>query len=454
MTSISITSKNSSVTLNSGSKTIIVQMNRKENPDEYKLVLLLKNTYDKEMFHNNFDTWTIEEQYYWINKNLSKFYPNVPETLLEYIPASFHQLNFDRSPLKVPEWLDMDKYHRGQKFIRENYTSIMIAKMFGLIHVYSFHDGLKPVIIGDRSHTPYLGFERYLSTLKRISNWYNGEPWIEGTQAYKDMQVAHKSHLMMRKKLCQMDNNQIDAISRIAEPWCSDREILLKDFVMACPFEKLGQRPYVTISESPYRPKGINNADLAATQAAFVCMVLLRSQDIGIHDASDKDIDAFCHMWRCYGYYLGLEDKYNFFRGNFEEIKQRAQDFYQYWIIPNFKNITPEWEHMTRCIIESINFYPFLYMPYKTMVLIASDLLNLNMSHLYTSLSYSEWIAYKIYKFILQHALKLSIIRGLVNKLLIYILNKASNYNPKKKAELQEESKKLLSGLNGSAKVS
>ncbi|XP_070155017.1 uncharacterized protein [Polyergus mexicanus] len=160
MTSISNTSKNSSVTLNSGSKTIIVQMNRKENPDEYKLVLLLKNTYNKEMFHNDFDTWTIEEQYYWINKNLSKFYPNVPKTLLEYIPASFHQLNFDRSPLKVPEWLDMDKYHRGQKFIRENYTSIMIAKLFGLIHLYSFHDGLKPIIIGDRSHTPYLGFER------------------------------------------------------------------------------------------------------------------------------------------------------------------------------------------------------------------------------------------------------------------------------------------------------
>ncbi|KAL6420203.1 hypothetical protein ACFW04_013823 [Cataglyphis niger] len=386
-------------------------------------------------FHN--DTWTIEEQDHWINKNLSKFYPNVPETLLEYIPASFHQLDFDRSSVNVPEWLNMDKYRRGQKFVRENYASIMIAKLLGIIHVYSFNDGLKPIIIGGHGHTPFFGFQRYLSTIKRISSWYSGEPWIKGTQAYKDLQVTNKLHLMMRRKLCQMDNEQIDGKSKIAEPWCPDHEIFLKDFAMS----------FAT------RPKGTNNVDLPATQAVFVCMVLLRPQDIGIHNAIDKDIDAFCHMWRCYGYFLGLEDKYNFFRGSLEEIKQRSRDFYQYWITSNFKNITLEWEHMTRCLIEPINFYPFVYISYKMMVLIASDLLDLNMPHLYASLSYSEWIAYKVYKFIFQHALKLSFIREFFNKLLIHILNKASNYNSEKKAELQERSKKLLPSLNGSTRV-
>ncbi|XP_070154773.1 uncharacterized protein [Polyergus mexicanus] len=447
---MSINTFKKSAPLNYGDKITIAQANRKENPDEYKLVLLLKSTYDKRLFHNDFDTWTIEEQYHWINKNLSTFYPNVPETLLKYIPAYFRQLDFDRSPLKVPEWLDMDKYRRGQKFVRENYAAIILIKLVGLIHVYSFNNGLKAIIIGGRSHTPYLGFERYQSTLKRIISWYSGEPWVKGTQAYKDMQVVHKLHLMMTKKLCQMDNEQIDAISKIAEPWCPDREIFFKDFTMSCPFEKVGQRPYIMINESPERPKGINNAEVAFVQAVFLGMFLLRPQDIGVHDATDKDIDAFCHMWRCYGYYLGLEDEYNFCHGSFEEIKQRIRDLYQYWITPNFKNVTPEWEHVTKCIIEPINFYPFIYMPYKAMVLIAFDLLDLNMSHLYTSLSYSEWIAYKVYKFILQHALKLFIIRVLFNKLIIYILKKLSNYSSEKKAELQKKSKKLLSDLNGS----
>lgn len=137
---------------------------------------------------------------------------------------------------------------------------------------------------------------RYLSTIKRISNWYSGKPSIKGTQAYKDLQVAHKLHLMMRRKLCQMDNEQINALSIIVEPWCPDHEILLKNFAMVCPFEKFGLRPYIKISESPYRPKRINNMNLTALQAVFVCMVLLRSQDTGIHNATDKDIDAFCHM--------------------------------------------------------------------------------------------------------------------------------------------------------------
>lgn len=74
------------------------------------------------------------------------------------------------------------------------------------------------------------------------------------------------------------------------------------------------------------------------------------------------------------------------------------RDLYQYWVIENFKELTPEWEHRTRCIVVPLNFYPFFYMPYKVMTLIATDGLNLSMPHLYESLNYTEWITYKLYK--------------------------------------------------------
>jgi len=74
------------------------------------------------------------------------------------------------------------------------------------------------------------------------------------------------------------------------------------------------------------------------------------------------------------------------------------QDFYHSWIIPNLKEVTPEWEHMTRCIIESVNYYPLMRMPYKTLVLTATDMFDLNMPFLHESLSYFEWIHYKIFK--------------------------------------------------------
>jgi len=158
MTSNSSTFKNIS---NSKNNIIEIQENQKKNSDKREQVLLFKNIFAREMFPNNFDTWTIKGQYIWINKNLSKFYPNVPETLLGYIPALFHQINFDRSPVQLPEWIDIDKYRRGQRFVSKNYYAIIMAKIIGLIYIQSFNDGLKAIIIGGQSHTPDLGFKRY-----------------------------------------------------------------------------------------------------------------------------------------------------------------------------------------------------------------------------------------------------------------------------------------------------
>lgn len=141
-------------------------------------------------------------------------------------------------------------------------------------------------------------------------NWYNGEPWIKGTNAYKDMQVTRRMHLTLRMKLCKMDNGQIDAACVFAKPWCPDRELLLKDFTAACPSEEFKQRPYVICSKSLYKQKSINNSDMAGVQSSFIVLPVLYPQNIGIHNTTDEDLEAFCHMWRCFGYFLGLEDEY------------------------------------------------------------------------------------------------------------------------------------------------
>jgi len=150
-----------------------------------------------------------------------------------------------------------------------------------------------------------------LSTINRILTWYSEDPWIKGTKAYKDMQVARSMHVAIRRKLYQMSNEQIDAACKFANPWSPDCELLRKDFAAVCSPEKFGQRPYTIISKtSPYKPKGINNADFAITQSCFIALSLLYPQNIGIYDATDEDLEGYCHMWKCYGYFLGLEDEY------------------------------------------------------------------------------------------------------------------------------------------------
>jgi len=55
----------------------------------------------------------------------------------------------------------------------------------------------------------------------------------------------------MNVKLRQLDNEQIDAASKIAEPWCPDRKILLKDFaMMACTFEKFAHHSLPIMNKS------------------------------------------------------------------------------------------------------------------------------------------------------------------------------------------------------------
>ncbi|EZA56901.1 hypothetical protein X777_02752 [Ooceraea biroi] len=374
------------------------QANQQPYSDEYEHVMLLKNTFDQNLFPSEFDKWTVNEQCDWVNENLRKFYPNVPESLLELIPASFHQGNYDRSGTSVPEWFDIDKYRKGQKFVKDNYIAVVSCMLLAVLHMYSFEDIVRGFIMGGNVHIPYPAFHRYLSTIWRITNWFNGEPWVEGTTAFKDMRATRRLHLLVRRKICRLDNDKIDAACTFANPWCPSRDIMLKDFSVMCLSEKDGQRPYKLFAESPYRPKSLSTAHLAATQCCFMGLVLLYPQQFGAHNVTDDELEAFCHIWRCYGYFLGIEDEYNFCRGSFEQVKQRTRDFYQYWLMPNFKDISPEWEHMTRCIVEPFNYLPLTYIPYKTAVLFSTEVFDIKMPNLRASLNYSERIAYKMWR--------------------------------------------------------
>lgn len=148
-----------------------------------------------------------------------------------------------------------------------------------------------------------LSYWRYLSTICRIRNWMTGDPWTVGTRAYNDIQTVRKMHRAIRLKLLEHDNEEIDRATKIRDPWCPNRETILKDF-SSC--------PYPTVENGCLHllitPKGLNQADMGATQFTFVGMVLLYPHKFGIY-ASDEDMAAFCHTWRGIGYLLGMEDQ-------------------------------------------------------------------------------------------------------------------------------------------------
>ncbi|KAL6428392.1 hypothetical protein ACFW04_008582 [Cataglyphis niger] len=335
----------------------------------------------------NYDEWTNEEQYKHITENIKIYVPNLPDSLVSFVSAALYRGDCGRSSTNIPLWLDMDEFRRGQKFAREHIFSIIFSNVLSLFEIFAFTEGLKPMILSQQSHTPYLALKRYLSTARRVRNWMLEDFWNENTQAHKDIQVVRKMHRAIRLKLCEYDYNEIDAAAKIPNPYCPDRKIILEDF-SSCPYPTVENGCFHLI----IRPKGLNQADMSATQFAFMGMLLLYSHKFGIH-ASDGDMKAFCHVWRSIGYVLGIQDEFNFCRGNLEEIKQRARDFTKIWVKPYLRQITPEWEHMLRCVT-SLNDGGNMF---KMSLLFVADLLDIDMPRMRSTLTFFQRVQWMLY---------------------------------------------------------
>ena len=87
--------------------------------------------------------------------------------------------------------------------------------------------------------------------------------------------------------------------------------------------------------------------------------------------------------------------RYNFCRGTLEDVKNRSKDFLEYWVKPNFRIITPECEHMMRCVVEGLQYY-FPGSTYETCLLDLAEIMSLHMPRLYGTISYSTWIRHSM----------------------------------------------------------
>ncbi|XP_029174441.1 uncharacterized protein LOC114943046, partial [Nylanderia fulva] len=385
----------------------------------------------------DFDQWTLQEQYDHLINNINKYFPNIPESLRFVLPAIFKDGDCGRPANERPDWLDMDKFYRGQQFALRYLTGVALSGLMSLLMIFNFADGLKPLILSQKSNTPYRAFKRYLSTNRRFMNWYISDPWREGTQAYRDIQMVRKLHRNMREKLCKISDDQIDRESEITQLMCPAFKTIARDFEETCPTGKSWQCPYTML-----RMKGLNQGDMSGTQFALMGLIVLYPEQFGVHNASEEDLEAFCHLWRGLGYLLGIEDQYNFCRGSLQDVRRRAEDFIEYWVKPNFPTVTAKWEHMSICVFEGIGFIA-LFKSYKAFLLYLCNVLKLDMPGLYKSLSWSETIMYWALK-CLFFLLKFPDVSRIMNAIFHKDLNRATEFGTEKLATLEKKSSKII----------
>ena len=70
---------------------------------------------------------------------------------------------------------------------------------------------------------------------------------------------------------------------------------------------------------------------------------------------SSSDFDDFLHMWRVFGYYLGVEDKFNPVRETVEETISLLWDIGHELLIPSILNLDRTAIHMGKVVTKGFN---------------------------------------------------------------------------------------------------
>lgn len=73
-------------------------------------------------------------------------------------------VSHDGPSFEKPDWLDQEKFRRGQRFARDNLAGLFLGQYYGLLCLLCHRESLQTLIATQKSHTPYLAFKRYVGT--------------------------------------------------------------------------------------------------------------------------------------------------------------------------------------------------------------------------------------------------------------------------------------------------
>lgn len=330
-----------------------------------------------------------------------------------------------------PEWFDLDKFRRGQRVATKHLFGLLLAEMVSLFMLLSFPGPRLSLIFTGKSDTPYKSFKRYLSTMTRVGSWYLDDIWQPGTKGHKNIEAVRAMHEKARNEL---HNTKLDEVyekgilsrgctfaCKGAAIWSPLHEKIREDFQGSCPYPRPNQRPFLHYKRNPVF---MNQMDMVITQFGFVGLFILFPHKFGAHGLCDEDMNAFVYLWRCIGYILGTDDMYNLCNGDLETVRQRSRDIINFWVKPNLREVSRDWEHMTRCIVEGVSFY-IPGITFEISLLYLCNMLDIYAPRLRAALTLTQEIIYHLMNFVFLVLMRLPGVCLFFNWLLTLAIRKA-----------------------------
>ncbi|XP_059472382.1 uncharacterized protein LOC132194845 [Neocloeon triangulifer] len=218
------------------------------------------------------------------------------------------------SPMELPPWFDLEKFKRGQEFMRRNIFTFLYSKLSGLMCLLAVPSILRVLSCTSQSSEPCSAFNRYFSTLSHMMEWYDGDLLEPGSKAYQSLKLIRSRHSAAAKR------------SR-----------------------KLGL---------------MSQFDMIVTQFGFIGFAILHPKFFALHREKQEAWEGIAHFWRTVGYLLGIEDRFNLCTGSLEETKSLCLAIEEKVVAPGLRNPPSHFEPMAtalitgmQCLIPSLDFH-------------------------------------------------------------------------------------------------
>ncbi|XP_013146939.1 PREDICTED: uncharacterized protein LOC106109846 [Papilio polytes] len=207
--------------------------------------------------------------------------------------------------MDYPEWYSEKKYNQGRRFFWDNCFSLMSSMLLGLVAVFAVPSILRVLISSRRSNSQYTAYKRYLSTLLHTVSWFEND--------LKPGSISWQSLYTVRCRHSRAD--------------------------VAAKMKGIGR---------------VSQRDMALTQFGFIGFSILKPDKFSIRPMQSEDWEGYVHFWRVIGSMIGLQDRYNICRKNYQETKQVCQLLLERVFTPSLDHVPEYFEHMARVMLEGM----------------------------------------------------------------------------------------------------
>ncbi|TRY63164.1 hypothetical protein TCAL_10824 [Tigriopus californicus] len=240
------------------------------------------------------------------NNNQVKFLDHTKyEDLFKRAQQHTHDVESQRKTKEDPEMLA-----RAGELFQSHILSMFTSMMAGLLSLMFVPSIVNVLSTTRKSETPIKAFNRYLSTLNHVLEWYKSP--MERLESLKKVR-----HLHTKANAVALNNQGV----------------------------------------------GMTQFDMLVTQWAFVGPIFIIPERVGIRAIGAKDLEALAHFWYLIGFYLGVKDEFNLCVGSVEEIQQFSRAILTQVIKPSLESPDTLKRNMADSLLIGINLLNPLVFP-------------------------------------------------------------------------------------------